>query len=142
MLIKEMVNFTKKTGVSATLQTLELMVPIIGKVELKTNENQGEGYMYDNSMLMMKICGENGSNVIFGNKSKSEKPIDGYDTEISVGSEKYYCVTEPKTSLDIAFQKIFALRGLHDVGLVYRDVKIANVMIEKENGEYNFLSSI
>ena len=34
LLIKEMVSFTKKTGVCATLQTLELMVPILGKVNV------------------------------------------------------------------------------------------------------------
>ena len=130
LLIKEMVNFTKKTGVCATLQTLELMVPILGKVKATLS---GEG---KHAMLMMKVDGKDGSNAILGNKSKSVKPIEGYDTEISVGNEKYYCVTDPKISLDIAFQKIFALRGLHDVGLVYGDVKLANVMIQKENDKY------
>jgi serine/threonine protein kinase len=125
-----MVSFTKKTGICATLQTLELMVHILGKVNATLSGKE------KHAMLMMKVDGKDGSNAILGNKSKSVKPIEGYDTEISVGNEKYYCVTDPKISLDIAFQKIFALRGLHDVGLVYGDVKIENVMIQKENDKY------
>ena len=130
LLIRGMVSFTKKTGVCATLQTLELMVPILGKVNVTLSGKE------KHAMLMMKVDGQDGFDAILGNKSKSVKPIEGYDTEISVGNEKYYCVADPKISLDIAFQKIFALRGLHDVGLVYGDVKIENVMIQKENDKY------
>ena len=126
-----MVSFTKKTGICATLQTLELMVPIIKKVNVILSSGEKQ-----DAMLMTKVDGQDGFDAILGNKSKSVKPIEGYDTDISVGNEKYYCVTDPKISLDIAFQKIFALRGLHDVGLVYGDVKIENVMIQKENDEY------
>ena len=122
-----MVSFTKKTGICATLQTLELMVPVLGKVKATLS---GEG---KHAMLMMRVDGQDGLDAIFGDKSE---PIKGYDTKISVGNEEYYCITDPKISLDIAFQKIFALRGLHDVGLVYGDVKIENVMIQKENDKY------
>ena len=131
LLIKEMVNFTKKTVICATLQTLELMVPILGRVNVILSSGKKQ-----DAMLMMKVDGKDGSNAILGNKFKQVKPIEGYDTEISVGSERYYCVTDPKISLNVAFQKIFALRGLHDVGFVYGDIKLANVMIQKENNEY------
>ena len=129
-----MVSFTKKTGICATLQTLELMVPFIeiSGVNFQDKESQG----YDYGLLMMKVDGKDGSNAILGNKFKQVKPIEGYDKEISVDSEIYYCVTDPKISLDIACQKIFALRGLHDVGPVCGDVKIENVMIQKENDKY------
>ena len=85
-------------------------------------------------MLMMKVDGKDGYEPIFGDESS--KPIEGYNTEILVNAKKYYCVTDPKISLDIVFQKIFTLHGLHDLGLVYGDGKIENVMIQKENGEY------
>lgn len=127
LLIKEMVGFTKKTGVCATLQTLELMVPVLGKVNATLS---GEG---KHAMLMVKVDGKDGYDAIFGDKSGE---IDGYNTKIWVNGKQYYCVADPKISLDIAFQKIFALRGLHDVGLVYGDVKIENVMIQKENDKY------
>ena len=66
----------------------------------------------------------------------ASKPIEGYNVKVCVDGGEYHCVADPKISLDIAFQKIFALRGLHDLGLVYGDVKIENVMIQKENDEY------
>ena len=129
LLIKEMVNFTKKTGVCATLQTLELMVPIIKKVNVILSSGEKQ-----DAMLMIKVDGKNGYDAIFGDESS--EPIEGYNVKVYVDGEQYYCVVDPNISLWIALQKIFTLRGLHDLGLVYGDVKIENVMIQKENDEY------
>jgi len=137
LLIKKMLNFTRRTSACATLQTLELMVPVLGKVDVYLSN-----YCSD-AMLMMKVNGQDGSGAIFGYKvqkldEKEEyiEPIEGYNVKVCVDGGEYYCVADPKISLDIAFQKIFALRGLHDVGLVCGDVKLANVMIQKENDKY------
>ena len=129
LLIKEMVSFTKKTGICATLQTLELMVPIIKKVNVILSSGEKQ-----DAMLMIKVDGKNGYDAIFGDESL--EPIEGYNVKVYVDDERYYCVVDPNISLWIALQKIFTLRGLHDLGLVYGDVKIKNVMIQKENGEY------
>ena len=65
LLIKEMVNFTKKTVICATLQTLELMVPILGRVNVILSSGKKQ-----DAMLMMKVDGKDGSNAILGNKFK------------------------------------------------------------------------
>ena len=140
-LIKEMVNFTKKTCVCATLQTLELMVPFIEISGVNILNEESQGYAY--GLLMMKVDGQNGNKSILGYKVKNPdgsekyiKPIDGYNVELIIDDTEYYCVEDPKISLDIACQKIFTLRGLHDLGFVYGDVKIGNVVIQKENDKY------
>ena len=138
LLIREMVNFTKKTDSCATLQTLELMVPVLGRVNVILSSGKKQ-----DAMLMMKVDGKDGFDAIFGYKvqkpdGKEEyiEPIEGYNVKVCVDGGEYHCVADPKISLDIAFQKIFALRGLHDLGLVYGDVKIENVKIKKENDKY------